>query len=76
MLARRVARGQDAARLQDPSQLGQRPEWQVRLRQMPEELRAVDDVERIVGIGEPLQDVALLEDDGAWPLGRDVDLGC
>ena len=76
MLARRVARGQDAARLQEPSQLGQRPEWQVRRRQMPEELRAVGDVERIVGIGEPLQDVALLEDDGAWPLGRDVGLSC
>ncbi|KAF4624764.1 hypothetical protein G7Y89_g13405 [Cudoniella acicularis] len=43
---------------------------------MPEELRAEDDVERIVGIGEPLQDVAFLEDDGAWPLGGNVGLSC
>ncbi|KAJ6083207.1 hypothetical protein N7467_007342 [Penicillium canescens] len=46
--------------------LGYDPEWQARRRQMPKDLRAVDDVEPTVGIGEPFQDVAFLQDGKGW----------
>jgi len=55
VLVHRVARGQDAPGFKIRCISASDPEWQVARRQMPKDLRAVDNIEPTVGIDEPFQ---------------------
>lgn len=66
VLVCRVARGQDVVWFQYPSYPSHDPEWQARRQQLAKEQRPVDDVRPTVGMGEPFQFVARLEDARTW----------